>query len=166
MSAERTRPVGGTVRYPPDEPKWLDTGDGFKRAIVFEPGYLDPNTGPKSYGRHGMGIRFLLAGPKGVAQFLMNTGWVPGVKGVPARVADYDPSGWDVGYHAHVPQYEGHEGGGACEYMPGGEPCYYAGSGLAAEPVMEAFIREGDPAVWSVLREWHDSLTTADEADR
>lgn len=154
-----TRELGGTVRYLPPATSWQPDGNGFERAIEFEPGYKDPTRGPKSYGQHGMGIRFLLRGPNGVAQFLMNTGWVPGVKGIPASLADYYPSGMDLGYHARGPQHEDSEGwalNGACEYL--GAECWYDGSGLNAELVMAAFIREGEPAVWRALRDLHDGL--------
>lgn len=128
---------------------------GFEQAVIFEPGYSNVAEG---YGKHGMGIRFLLRGPKGVAQFLMNTGWVPGEKGVPARLAEYYPSAWDLGYHARVPQYEGAEQYGTqpCDYL--GAECWYDGSGLNADPVLAAFIAEGEPAVWRALRNQHDGL--------
>jgi hypothetical protein len=136
--------------------QWYPGADGFERAVVFEPGWNDHGG---RYGVHGMRIQFLLRGPKGVTLFLMGTGWVPGDKGVDGRVADLFPFASDVGYHAHVPQYEGAMGGrSACEYLDG-VPCFYDGSGLSAEPIMADFIRRGDVAVWEALREWHDGLT-------
>ncbi len=116
---------GDFTRVVPDVMFYLDR-NGFERAVVFEAGYSDPGPrGPQWCGKHGMGIRFLLRGPKGVAQFLFNTGWVPGEKGVSPQLADLYPSGYDLGYHARVPQYESHEEWSPaqeCEYMDG-EQC-------------------------------------------
>lgn len=159
MSETATRKVGGTIAYSAPDPTWIDAGDGFERAIVFEPGFKDPTSGPRSYGSHGMEMRFMLRGPNGVTQFVMSTGWVPGVKGVSPALADYYPTGSDLGRHAHVPQYEGEDegmGAGDCAYLGG--KCWYDGSGLQADPVVVAFIREGEPAVWRALREYHDRL--------
>jgi hypothetical protein len=142
------------------KPTWYPDPErpGFERAIEWVQGYDDQPYGPKSYGQHGMDLRFLLRGPKGVTQFLVSTGWVPGKKGVPASLADYFPSATDIGYHAMTPQWEGQEEyGRECEYL-GGRTCYYDGSGLSAEPILDAFIRRGDAAVWTALHEWHDGL--------
>lgn len=148
MSAERTLP----------DPVWAPTGDGFERAIVFEQGWNDRGG---QYGVHGMEIRFLLRGPKGVTQFAMNTGWIPGEKGVSPTLADYFPSGSDLGYHAIEPQYdrEMEQIGGreSCPFLDG-KPCFYDGSGLQAEPVLADFIQRGEVAVWEALRERHDGL--------
>ena len=134
---------------------WHATDDGFERAVVFEPGYNLRHL--EGYGVHGMGIRFLLRGPKGATQFLMNCGWVPGEK-MPASLAEHFPSGSYLGYHARRPQYEGaSDGSRACEWLGGGT-CYYDGSGVAADDVLTAFIAEGEPAVWRTLREWYDRL--------
>jgi hypothetical protein len=137
-------------------PAWAPADDNFERAVVFESGWNDRGG---QYGVHGMEIRFLLRGPKGVAQFVMNAGWIPGEKGISPRLADYFPSGSDLGYHAHVPQYDGAmEGRSECPYLDG-KPCFYDGSGLQAEPVLTDFIQRGEVAVWEALRERHDDLT-------
>ena len=129
----------------------------FERAVVFEPGYSDPGPrGPQWCGKHGMDIRFMLRGPKGVTQFLMFTGWVPGEEGVDPRISDLYPTAADIGYHARVEQYEDQWGQEECEYL--GAPCFYDGSGLAAEAVMERFLTDGEPAVWRALRERHDLI--------
>lgn len=146
-----TRVLVAPVFYP--DP----TDSSFERAVVFEPGYSDPGPrGPQWCGKHGMDIRFLLRGPKGVTQFLMFTGWVPGEEATDARVADSYPMGADVGYHARIPQHEDQWGQDNCEYL--GERCFYDGSGLYATEVLARFRVEGDAAIWAVLREWHDDL--------
>ena len=145
---------------PSPEPKliWRAREDGLEQAVVFEPGY---NKRGSQYGVHGMGIRFLLRGPKGCTQFVMNTGWVPG-ESMRASSADMFPMAYDLGYHAHVPQYGyGEEwvqrSTPDCPYLDGAE-CFYDGSGLNAEPVMAAFIVEGESAVWSALQIQYDNI--------
>ena len=134
------------------------TDANFERAVVFEPGYSDPGPRDSSWcGKHGMDIRFLLRGPKGVAQFLLSTGWVPGEEGTDPRTAQSYPMGADVGYHARTPQYEDQWGMGACEHFDG-DSCYYDGSGLYATEVLAAFRERGADAVWPILREWHDRI--------
>lgn len=134
------------------EPIWYTAGDA-ERAVVFQPGY---RTDRKSYGQHGMEVGWFLRGPRGVTQFKMFTGWVPGLSRDQHEVTA--PMGADVGYHALCPQYEGHyEMGGACSIL-GGKACYYDGSGLAAEDLLRRFLIEGEPAVWQTLSEWHDRL--------
>lgn len=133
----------------------------FERRIRFEKGYnYSHETGPRSRGIHGMGIRFVLIGPDGAAQFLMNTGWVPVVDKPEygygethhktPSLADYYPSGSDLGYHWATPQYEGQGSPQRCDLLPGGE-CYFDGSGLMADEVLRDFIREGERAVWRWL---------------
>jgi hypothetical protein len=88
----------------------------------------------------------------------MSTGWVPGDKGIDARISHLFPMATDIGYHAHSPQREGQEQDRReCPYLDG-QACFYDGSGLQAEPVLEAFIHRGDVAIWEALRERHDSL--------
>jgi len=122
---------------------WHSYGDGLERAVVFEPGF---NTGNRNYGRSSMKIRFLLRGDKGAAQFLLGTDWTPGFDTTKLGLG---ASGWDVGYHAVRPQYEG-QSEMDCEYLPGGK-CFYDGSGLAAAELMERFFAEGENAVWREL---------------
>lgn len=132
---------------------WLDRGDGFETAIRFEPGY---DSHSREYGIGVMQIRFLLRGPLGAIQFLMAAGWVPGRK----DVRDYYPSAWDIGYHSPKPKY-GDQEPYDCEVLPGGT-CYYDGSSLAAGPVLEAFIAEGEPAVWRALHELYSDRLPGD----
>ena len=147
--------------------RWFPHNEILERAVIFQPGYLDPRTGPNSYGRHGMEIKWLLRGPRGATQFLMYTDWVPGQKDRNPRVADMFPMAADLGYHARVPQYEGAEEWGLherCEYLTG--RCYYDGSGLQAQPVLDRFIRDGEQAIWDALEDRYAALMTRiDEED-
>lgn len=138
-------------------PNWYVAGD-VERAVVFEPGFND--RGGK-YGVHGMNIRWLLRGPKIVTQFLIYTSWVPGEVGhgyepntlVPAMF----PMGVDVGYHSPVPTYEGHQPmKEPCDYLDG--ICYYDGSGMRADDLLQGFIHQGESVVWRELQDFHDNL--------
>lgn len=145
------------------------TGAPFKRIVRFEKGYNYLNeTGPGRRGQHGMDIRFVLVGPHGASQFLMNTSWTPlgqvdaGVDREPCHV-DYwrtsgsyrsgtvtPPTGFDLGYHWRTPLYEDQTRMDNCDYL-GGAPCYYDGSGLVADDVLKDFISHGEPGVWRWL---------------
>lgn len=143
------------TRAHPSPIRWVPLEDGFQTTVVFEPGYNDRGG---NHGVHGMDFRFLLRGPKGVAGFMMSSGWVPGEKGVNPSVSTLFPMATDISYHAHSPQREGHERATeSCPYLDG-QPCFSDGSFMAAEPVLEAFIVRGEAAVWEALRQWHDDL--------
>lgn len=146
----------------------------FEKRVKFEPGYnYLHETGPRRRGQHGMGIRFLLIGPEGAAQFLMQTFWTPlgqvdsAAEREPVHI-DYwqhdqwggfglvrPPSGADLGYHWPTPQYED-QPASDCDILPAGH-CYYDGSGLAADRVLRDFVREGEPAVWRWLEKRYQS---------
>jgi hypothetical protein len=139
------------------EPVFYPAGD-YERAVLFQPGY---RTDRKTYGKHGMDITWYLRGPRGVTQFAMSTGWVPGQSGIEPSISDCYPMATDLGYHALCPQYEGQEQYGRtdCHVLPEDVTCYYDGSGLNAEPVLTRFLVEGEPAIWRALAEYHDELT-------
>jgi len=125
-----------------------------RRPVEFTPGY-DKRT--EGYGVHGMSIRFLAVGDAGAVQFVMNTGWAPGL---PVRSAGTFPYAVDLGYHWSTQRYEGMSQFSECDALGEGG-CYYDGSGLNAEPVMEAFIRDGEPAVWAALEDYYAHLVAA-----
>jgi hypothetical protein len=148
----------------------LITRDGvMERRIVFEVGY-DHRSFGCGHGQHGMTMRFLLYLPPGWVQWAANLpNWVPGNVGdtgvgaehpvslVPARYRQIgDGMATDLGYHSPTPRYEGQEEYGRmdCNLLPEGT-CYYDGSGLNAEPVLEAFLMHGPMAVWSTLARYH-----------
>src|SRR3954469_667919 len=82
----------------------------------------------ENYGIHGLDIWFVLKGPNGAVQFMVNFGvYLPSV----THVTPGEIHGFDVGYHAPTPQYE-EQTECECEHLPGGK-CYYDGSGLRAE---------------------------------
>ncbi|QGZ16779.1 hypothetical protein PBI_DEWDROP_132 [Microbacterium phage Dewdrop] len=139
-----------------------------RQEIRFEPGHTIRKTkgDGKDYGIGSMMIRFLLHGPRATVQFVMSTGWVPEKVPVPGySFSEWHhsaPTGFDVGYHADEPISEdmrdwsgGSDGQGrSCEYRPGGK-CFYDGSGLAADALLERFMFEGHAAVWEELERYY-----------
>jgi hypothetical protein len=141
------------------------------RSVEFAPAFdkRDPNPA-KNYGIHGVEMRFVLKGEQGAVVFEVFTNWhLPDVaKSLAGRISrDYnpfEPMGADVGYHSPTPQYEGQKvQSESCAYLDG-KPCYYDGSGLAAETLLQRLIAEGDTAVWSALEERYNELFPALEA--
>lgn len=97
----------------------------------------------------------------------------------------YKPMAVDLGYHSKVPMYEGQEPMGSvdtklsvdetkqgleayqfnrketgtftpCPYLDGA-PCYYDGSGLHAQKVLDMLIEKGGEAVWKYMEECYHS---------
>lgn len=118
----------------------------------------------KNYGIHGLDVWFILKGPKGATQYMFNAGiYLPHVEEEYLRrnidLFSYKDcgkfSGYDVGYHAKEPQFEGQQPHGDCDILGG--QCYYDGSGLfAAEKTKEFFSIRGEsiePHIWKFLEE-------------
>ena len=140
-----------------------------ERLILFEPGFDKRDPDPKkNYGIGGMKIRFVLKGEKGAMQFLIGTDWYPydTQKEYLSRFPNKDnvqPGGWDIGYHSLTPMYEGQESmTDVCEFLDG-KPCYYDGSGLAADRLIPAFLARGADAVWEELEEWYQTKFEEEE---
>lgn len=134
----------------------------FQRRIEFQIGY-DHTTFPEvcgggGHGQHGMTQRFILVGPLGATQFVINMpAWVPGrVKygGVPSSISGIDSvTAHDLGYHSPHPMYE-EQLQFDCDLLPNSH-CYYDGSSLNAEPVLEKFLANGLQAVWDELTDYY-----------
>jgi hypothetical protein len=135
----------------------------FEQIVEVVPAFSKRDHDPaKDFGIGAVQIRFVLKGPKGATQFVIGTDWYlpadqrrlrprTGVLGETVQ-----PSGWNVGYHSPVQQYEGQQQSTeACEYL-NGEPCYYGESGLAAADFVPTFLAGGSDAVWKMLRERYD----------
>ena len=111
----------------------------------------------KNYGICSMGIKFLLKGELGVVQFYMLSGWyLPHVREeYRNRPGFADPMGADVGYHSPRPMYDDQQPiGDSCPYLDG-KPCYYDGSGLAADALFNKFVAEGVDIVWKELEDYY-----------
>ena len=86
-------------------------------------------------------IWFVLKGPKGAVQFVMDSGWWNQSK----------PRGTDIGYHSPTPRYDGQTAMQQhCEHTGG--ICYYDGSSLRAdEEWMPQFLKGGTAWLWPRL---------------
>lgn len=135
---------------------------GFRPEVKIEPGHAIRKTkgDGENYGVHSVGIRIMLHGPKATISFLMWTGIVPETEGT-----GYDehwvlsPHGLmaaDLGYHADAPEYEGQRSM-ECIFRESGQ-CFYDGSGLQAEPVLELMIKRGSGAVLQHLEGYYFSM--------
>ena len=127
-----------------------------QQLIEWIPGYDKRDPDPhKNYGIHSVTIKFLLKGELGVMQFVIFSGWYPRRVREEHKTKQYfgEPMGADVGYHSSVPMYEGQEPiQDSCPYLDG-KPCYYDGSGLAADTLFEDFLNNGVDVVWEKLEE-------------
>lgn len=64
------------------------------------------------------------------------------------------PKGWDLGYHSPKPMYKGQEPmSGKCHVLNG--KCYYDGSGLNADLLLEGFLAGGTEWLWPKLEEYY-----------
>lgn len=135
----------------------------FKRRIVFKPGFCWLRANPhRNYGVSSVRMWFILIGEKGAVQWCIGTDWFPEaarthLSKFPAEDMDdlRKPRGWDLGYHAKAPQYEGQSPQDKCDCFDG--PCYYDGSSLAADNLIEGFLNGGDEWVWNRLEAYYAS---------
>lgn len=148
-----------------------------ERRIEFQVGY-DHRRFTCGHGCHGMSLRFIFLGPAGATQWMANMpNWMPGntdiigniqgelpISFVPTSNQIGDGYPVDLGYHSPRPLYEGHEGRDRCIYLPEGT-CYYDGSGLNAQPVLEAFLEHGPMAVWATLARYYNEVFHTAEAE-
>jgi hypothetical protein len=154
-----------------------------ERRIEFEVGYdhsaFKDDCGGGGHGKHGMTMRFVLIGPHGAVQWVAcMINWYPGnirngdvgsaepVSLVPAMQHRHidDGMAWDLGYHSPIPQYEDQTPTrGSCEYLPG-QQCYYDGSSLNAQPLLEAFLEHGPMAVWAALARYYTEALAITES--
>ena len=126
-----------------------------QRRLEWVPGFDKRSDNPATnYGIHGAECKFLVQGPKGVVQFVIYTNWMPRSCRIawnahkPAHLLQ--PMAADLGYHSYNPIYPDQEPmTDECQYLGG--RCYYDGSSLNAEPLLDLLIEEGDGAVWARL---------------
>jgi hypothetical protein len=130
-----------------------------RKQVDFSPAFdrRDPNPS-KNYGIHGVDMRMYLIGDSGAVQFVLFTNWyLPHVQDeLIARGRLTGPVPADLGYHSKRPMYEGHETSGDCNVI--GCNCYYDGSGLNAERIMDVLLREGGDAVWRELKAYYEDV--------
>lgn len=139
---------------------------GLVRQVKFRP----------SRGTEAMTLLFLLYGPKGVVQFLVNTGWHS--REATDRIVEesrtnpealtvlrvlLSPLALDLGYHSPIPMYEDHEAvSDDCEFL-NRKPCYYDGSGYSAMLMLQEMIDKGDvEAMWKRMEEYYRNVLDRD----
>jgi hypothetical protein len=104
-------------------------------------------------------LRMVLKGELGAVHFLVLTNWAftrpmaIDIGPIPDCLKKPLPS--DLGYHSpkpmcvdDVPMEE------SCPYLDG-KPCYYDGSGLAAQNVWEILLEKGSDGVWEFLEKYY-----------
>lgn len=143
-----------------------------ERRVEFYPGYDRRSAEPKkNYGIGGGTLAYYVIGPKGAVQFThgMNL-WPAHVReelldrartatGI-ARDILFDMRGYDVGYHAREPQYEGQTAMKACHLL--GCDCYYDGSSLRADEWFQKYREQGTKWLWPELeQEYHERFDAA-----
>jgi hypothetical protein len=131
-----------------------------KVRLPFDKRHSDPR---KNYGIHGLDVWFILKGKKGATQFMVNVGvYLPHLRTGRERLfGEGEINGYDVGYHALEPQYEGQEAMDHCDVFEG-RKCYYDGSSLRADDwAKEIFsIRGENPEkrLWEKLEEEYKEM--------
>lgn len=125
--------------------------------IVKVSGAFDKRGETPNYGISACRISFILKGPEGAVQFMIGTNWFTPEVQREHRQSNHDsdirfdniqPQGWDVGYHAKVPQYED-QSSMECDLLGG--QCYYDGSSLRADDWVLKFIEGGTDWLWPEL---------------
>jgi len=148
-----------------------------ERIVHFKPGFdkRNPSDPSKDYGISGGSLLFLVKGPRGAVHFVLGTNFYPesaerhlvncytdgrmrrfGPDGVAGIAQSYRARGFDVGYHAPEPQYDGQHAHENCEWL-GGKSCYTDGSALRADEWAQQFLERGTDWLWPALeREYAD----------
>ena len=146
----------------------LKAGGKFTHRIEMTGGhYLIRPEPAKNYGVSSVRIWFYVIGPMGAVQWQIGTDWFPlqarehlRARGWPSEYDVRDamkPKGWDLGYHSKEPRYEGQSPmDGECQVL--GCKCYYDGSGLNADLLIEGFIHGGTEWLWPQLEEYYASV--------
>lgn len=145
----------------PDDRRWLEIKevmpDGFRRIIQISGAYRcsKPFSDGKGHGISSMRMFFILVGPKGAVQWLIDTGWhTRTTQAVQAVIKDYPmPHAWDLGFHAPASQYDG-QSRMECGLVDGGA-CYYDGTGLSSVRFTPDFLTHPG-AIWDALRVEYD----------
>lgn len=121
----------------------------FRRIVDFIPAFDKRNPDPsKNYGIGAVKIRFVLAGKKGATQALFGTEWYTNTVDTSKFSHSTDKiRNWDLGYHAKKRQYKGQEKR-ECDILG---KCYYDGSSLQGEYLVDVLINEGSEGIWREL---------------
>lgn len=130
----------------------------FKRQIVFKPGFdWRHANSSRDYGIGAVRMWFILIGEHGAVQWQIGTDWF--TESARNHLSKFSkpnklqPDGWDLGYHSKTPRYEGHDNM-ECDCLPE-KRCYYDGSSLLADNLVEGFLNGGDEWVWNRLEAYY-----------
>lgn len=145
-----------------------ERNEDLTKTITFTPAFDKRSDDPKkNYGVHAVEMRWVVRGRLGAIQFLMYTGWHLPHVAVELRTKqapDFSfeaPIAADLGYHSPVPRYADQKPmSRKCDILGG--TCYYDGSGLHAQPIMDMLIEKGGDAVWDELCDYYRSTFIAD----
>lgn len=140
-----------------------------ERVIEFRKAYDRKSEG---YGIHSVDMCWYLKGPKGVIQFITYTNWhLPHIQEHFDKLQDREfphlschPHAFDIGYHSYKPIYEGQTAVRSdCHLL--NAPCYYDGSSLQAEEVLQLLISQGSEAVWQEMQNRYNEIFESKEIE-
>lgn len=147
--------------------------ENLERIVMASPAFDRRHPDPKqNYGIGGVRLTFIVKGKHGAIQFMIGTDWYPPhvqeERHHQIARSEYlaiQPSGWDVGYHSHVPMYDGQSPMANECHILGGQ-CFYDGSSLLADEWRDKFLSGGTDWLWPALeREYgerfHDQIMAA-----
>ena len=113
--------------------------------------------GGGSHGVHGITLRMVVRGDGGAVQFVAYlSDLLPGSVGhMGRRAREFDSAmAVDLGYHSKVQRYDDQGCMDDCEWIADGK-CYYDGSGLDAEPVLDLLLERGSEGVYEYLERYY-----------
>lgn len=134
----------------------------FEQIVKVTPAFDKRSNEPgKNYGIGACRITFILKGDKGAVQFMIGTDWhVPTSREhlatFPPTEKKQRPDGWDLGYHSKEPMYED-QSTMKCDLFDCGE-CYYDGSSLNADEMVEDFVSGGTNYLWPKLEDYYNQV--------
>lgn len=138
----------------------------FEHRVEITGSYYAMHPDPaRNYGVSGNRIRFIVIGPKGAVQWIIGAGWY--VKQAREHLAQFPhrhddarkPDGWDLGYHSPKAMYDSQKAND-CDLLSGGK-CFYDGSGLNADLLIEGFLARGTEWLWPKLEEYYRCIFEA-----
>lgn len=133
------------------------------RDVQFTPAFDKRHADPeKNYGIGAVEIRFILKGVEGAVQFVCYTNWYTqgvvaekGLNLITSSDSLFKPHGFDLGYHSPTPD-RGYSKL-PCSVLEQGY-CYYDGSSLAADNLVDVLIAEGSDGVWKELESYYTNV--------
>lgn len=150
----------------------------FTREVLFTSAFDKRDPSPsKNYGIGAVRIIFALKGPAGVVTWTIGTDWYPSALQKSGELEDMrtnlrniggsytvNPQNWDLGYHAPTPLYEDQDiCQQSCDFLDG-KPCYYNGSGLNGEYLVEILLTKGSEGIWPELEKEYQEMFSTEPA--